>query len=391
MSKASNASKTKNTAVVDFDPTSVKLDSLEKPDLDVIIETCRAWLEDEKSESPIIDVSTSSYAQKAPSGKNNGKSAGKIFETRCAFRGCDGTLYQLGGRGSDKDIGPAGIQGGVKHPKFREFGLTIMFKTKTNKKMGEALNLLCKVLHTDAVAKLKRGEIKSKNKSVTNPVKDELGSDKSDAQTKKDYNEAGDYMVRARIQIKGPFKTCVYEETIVDKRLGPDDDELPNGGGFLHAERQDLTEANAHEIFTIGMGMEYFEFGITRKAHGFGVSFNLYMDVVYPIPRDVSMDRPAPKTGRSTADRLKFAEKATERIAQKKANDESIRRRAEKNNDDNGNNDEGDSGSDNEEERAPKRKTKKDKTKKKKRTKAPTPSASEGEQSENEDGVSESE
>ena len=316
---------TSESKVNTLDPTTINLSELEEPSLDTIIATCKSFI-DGNSESPILNVSTNSYAQKS-SGK--GKSSGKVYETRCAFRDLDGKLHLLGGQFVDEEMGPRGIAGGVKAPKFRDYGMTIMFKTKSNEKLGKAIHLLCTALVMDTKSKLESGEIKSKNTSISNPVKDQLEGDKHDAQTKKDYHDKGDYMVRFRIQTKGPYKTCVYDEKIIDEKIGDDDIELPDGGGFLHTERIGLNEENAHEVFTIGSGSAFTKFGITVKQHGFGISFNLYIQTWYPIPRDVAMDTPTPKTGRSTDARIKHAQKAKERADLAKRNVESIRKRAD--------------------------------------------------------------
>lgn len=326
--------KTPTKTVADFDTKDVRYEDLDRAPIDLLIKTYKRALETKVS--PILDISTRSYAQKAPKGgKGKTKNSGKVYEITFAILCTDGKLYKDGGQGEDNEMGPAGIQGGVKAPQFRTYGSSIMFKTKTNKKLGLQLSLMCQVLVMDAEEKIKNGTIKVKNKSVTNPVKDEIGAenDKIDATTKKEYHEAGDYMIRMNIVTRGPEKTRLFEEKIVEEQVDEDDIPIPDSTKFLHTNQIELTEKNVHEKFTLGMGMEYFEYGVTRKHHGFGVSFNIFLSSCYPIPRSVSYDKPKPKTNRSLERRLKFAEKAAERAKIAQQNAESIKQRNEKNDD----------------------------------------------------------
>ena len=335
MSKSTKApgteKKTVGKTVADFDPKDISYEYLDRAPIDLLIKTYKQALETKIS--PFLDVSTRSYAKKAPKGKKDStKNTGKVYEITFAVLCTDGKLYKSGGQGEDADIGPAGIQGGVKAPQFRQYGTSIMFKTKTNKKLGLQLSLMSQVLVMDAEEKIKNGTIKVKNKSVTNPVKDEIGADndKIESTTKEEYHNAGDYMIRMNIITRGPEKTRLFEEKIVEEKVDDDDIPIPDTSNFLHTNQIELTENNAHEKFTLGMGMEYFEYGITRKQHGFGVSFNIYLSSCYPIPRSVSYDKPKPKTNRSLDRRLKFAEKAAERAKIAQQNAESIKQRNEK-------------------------------------------------------------
>jgi len=291
----------------------------------LLIDTCEKALKTEVS--PIIDITSRSYAKKTPKGKQaKSKNTGKVHEYTLAILCSDDKLYKLGGTGEDKDIGPHGLQGGVKHPDNRPYGLSIMWKTKTNQALGKCLDQLAKVLIMDTEAKIKNGTIKIKNKSITNPVKDEI--DTLDVSANQEYHNSNDYNVRMSIITRGPETTRLFEERIVDNKIDGEDVDIGDGK-FLHTTQIDMDESNAHTLFTRGMGMEYFEFGITRKQHGFGVSFNIFLSSVFPIPRAVTFNKAKPKTNRSLEKRLQFAQKAAERAKVASSNANAIQQRAD--------------------------------------------------------------
>jgi hypothetical protein len=326
MSKSTSAkATTKPTKTVkDIDVNKVTFGDLEYAPIALLIDTYEHALKTKTS--PIIDISSRSYAKKTPAGgKEKSKNSGKVYEFSLAVLCTDDKLYKLGGSGEDDDIGKSGLQGGVKSPDKRQYGLSVMFKTKTNLKLGKCLELMSKVLVNDTTAKINNKTIVTKNKSITDPVKSEIESGTSEEQ--KEYADGGDYIVRMNVITRGPEQTRLFEDKIVDQKVDDDDIEM-DSGRYIHTSRIEFNEDNAHTLLTRSMGMEYFEFGVTRKQHGFGVSFNIYLSTVFPIPRSISFEKDKPKTNRSMDKRLKFAEKAAERAKIISSNTSAIRERS---------------------------------------------------------------
>ena len=309
--------------VEDIDIKNVSYQDLEYPTLDVLRDTCEQALRTKVS--PIIDFSKRSYPMKKTKGNKKG---GKIYEFTLVLLGIDGTLYKMGGEGIDKEIGP-GLQGGVKKPEDRQYGRTdIMFKTKTNGLLGEALNLMCQTLIMDTKQKIENKMIKTKNSSITNPIRDEIET--GDEESKKAYAESGDYMCRMKIYLRGPNAVRLYGEKFVEEPVDKDRDEKVEGG-YLHTYRIDIDDDNAHTQLTYGMGLEHFQFGVDRKLHGFGNSFDIYLATAYPIPRAITFNTAPPKSKkRSNKARLEFAKKAAERAKIAQANAEALASRSSK-------------------------------------------------------------
>lgn len=316
-------------SVGDIDVKNVSFTDLKYAPVDLLINTFNKALESKTS--PIIDITERSYPMKMGKGEKGKKNLGKIYVYAMGILCTDGNLYRLGGSGEDNDIGTAGLCSGVKPPNKRMYGISIMFKTKTSKKLGECLRLMQEVLKMDTIMKIDNNTIKTKNKQITDFVKDEIST--GDEAAQKEYHDSGDYIVRMNINIKGPDALCLVEERVVTTPIDIDDDEDIGDGKWIHSHNIELNEENVHTILTYGMGMEYWEFGVERKHSGQGISFNIFLATCFPIPRPVMFTKAKPKTNRSTDRRLKFAERAAERAAIMQKNVETLNQRSAKKDD----------------------------------------------------------